>query len=378
MASMDKNISIESQTKFNKYACACAIVASMISIIFGYDTGVMSGAMIFIKEDLKINDVQVEVLAGILNLCALIGSLTAGRTSDYIGRRYTIVLSSVIFLVGAILMGYGPNYAVLMAGRCIAGIGVGFALMIAPVYSAEISSPTSRGTLTSLPELCISFGILLGYVSNFGFGKLTLKLGWRMMLGIAALPSIALALCILKMPESPRMKDDDGLPTTTANTKKESSDSSLIFGKGRYKFWALAAILLLAFWSMFTGTVTLRWSAGNLNRLSDDLDIPIHDDLDVLEMEERENVVKHMWDIYTNSRRIRLPRFWQEAFEAAYEDLTSDVPGVREAAISEIAKMSVRSIDLDPPPVQSTAALELRKTLRLADKGGVNSVMSGR
>lgn len=78
------------------------------------------------------------------------------------------------------------------------------------------------------------------------------------------------------------MKDDDGLPTTTANTKKESSDSALLFGKGRYKFWALAAILLLAFWSMLTGTVTLRWSAGNLNRLSDDLDIPIHDDLDVL------------------------------------------------------------------------------------------------
>lgn len=71
-------------------------------------------------------------------------------------------------------------------------------------------------------------------------------------------------------------------------------------------------------------------------------------------MEEREKVVKHMWDVYTNSRRIRLPKFWQEAFEAAYEDLTSDVPGVREAAITEIAKMSVRSIDIEPPPVQST------------------------
>ncbi|XP_022751377.1 uncharacterized protein LOC111300039 isoform X2 [Durio zibethinus] len=156
------------------------------------------------------------------------------------------------------------------------------------------------------------------------------------------------------------MKDDDTLPTTTAtatattvNVKKESSDSSL-FGRGRYKFWALAAILLLAFWSMFTGTVTLRWFAGNLNRLSDDLDSPIHDDLDVLEMEEREKVVKHMWDVYTNSRRVRLPRFWQEAFEAAYEELTSDVPGVREAAITEIAKMSVRSVELDPPPIQST------------------------
>ncbi|GAV69500.1 Sugar_tr domain-containing protein [Cephalotus follicularis] len=164
----------------------------------------MSGAMIFIKDDLKINDTQVEVLAGILNLCALVGSLTAGRTSDYIGRRYTIVLASVIFLLGSILMGYGPNYAILLTGRCIAGIGVGFALMIAPVYSAEISSPSSRGFLTSLPELCISLGILLGYVSNFCFSKLTLRLGWRIMLGIAAIPSLALAFGILKLPESPR------------------------------------------------------------------------------------------------------------------------------------------------------------------------------
>lgn len=76
------------------------------------------------------------------------------------------------------------------------------------------------------------------------------------------------------------MKDDDGLPTTTTSTKKENVDSGL-FGKGRYKFWALAAILLLAFWSMFTSTVSLRWS-GNLNSLTNDLDTPIHDDLDVL------------------------------------------------------------------------------------------------
>ncbi|KAI6695384.1 hypothetical protein NL676_023094 [Syzygium grande] len=188
----------------NRYACACAIVASMISIIFGYDTGVMSGAMIFIKEDLKIKDTRVEILAGILNICALLGSLIAGRTSDYIGRRYTIVLAAIIFLLGSVIMGYGPSYAILMTGRCIAGIGVGFALMIAPVYSAEISSATHRGFLTSLPEIGISVGILLGYVSNYFFAKLTLKLGWRMMLGVAAIPSLALAFGILKMPESPR------------------------------------------------------------------------------------------------------------------------------------------------------------------------------
>ncbi|KAL8160358.1 hypothetical protein V2J09_001895 [Rumex salicifolius] len=188
----------------NKFALACAVVASIISIIFGYDTGVISGALIFIKEDLKITDVQEEILAGILNFCALIGSLLAGRISDYVGRRYTISLASIIFLLGSVLMGYGPNYAVLMLGRCTAGIGVGFALMIAPVYSAEISSASHRGVLTSLPELCISVGILLGYVSNYGFGKLQLRLGWRLMLGIAAVPSLVLALAVLRIPESPR------------------------------------------------------------------------------------------------------------------------------------------------------------------------------
>ncbi|XP_034682814.1 probable polyol transporter 6 isoform X2 [Vitis riparia] len=374
---MDSKEEGKNQTGINKYACACAAVASMISIIFGYDTGVMSGAMLFIKEDLKVNDTQVSVLAGILNVCALVGSLAAGRTSDFLGRRYTIVLASIIFLVGSVLMGYAPNYAVLLTGRCTAGIGVGYALMIAPVYSAEISSPKSRGFLTSLPELGISTGILSGYLANYFMAELPLKLGWRLMLGIAAVPSLGLAIGILKMPEV-SMKDDDSLPTTapTTNAKKDISDAS-VFGRGRYKFWALAAILLLAFWSMFTGTVTLRWSAGNLNHISDDLDYHIHDDLDVLEMEEREKVVKHMWDVYTNSRRSRLPRFWQEAFEAAYEDLTNDDPGVREDAISEIARMSVRNIDLDPPLIQSTVSQELGKSLKQSTKDMVAVTSSG-
>ncbi|WMV14747.1 hypothetical protein MTR67_008132 [Solanum verrucosum] len=194
----------QSFTKINKYACACSIVASMISIIFGYDTGVMSGAMIFVKKEFNISDAKTEVLAGILNLCALVGSPSAGRTSDYIGRRYTIVIASVIFLLGSVVMGYGPSYAVLLVGRCIAGVGVGFALMIAPVYSAEVSSPSTRGFLTSLPEVGISIGILLGYLSNYIFSGLPLRLGWRIMLGIAAIPSLFLAICTLRMPESPR------------------------------------------------------------------------------------------------------------------------------------------------------------------------------
>ena len=113
----------------------------------------MSGAVIYIKRDLKISDVQIEMLVGIINLYSLIGSCLAGRTSDWIGRRYTIVLAGGIFFTGAILMGFAPNYAFLMFARFIAGIGIGYALMIAPVYTAEVSPASSRGFLTSFPEV---------------------------------------------------------------------------------------------------------------------------------------------------------------------------------------------------------------------------------
>lgn len=113
----------------------------------------MSGAVIYIKKDLKITDVEVEILAGILNLYCLIGSCAAGRTSDWIGRRYTIVVAQGILFAGAILMALATNYAFLMAARFVAGVGVGYALMIAPVYTAEMSPASSRGRLTSFTEV---------------------------------------------------------------------------------------------------------------------------------------------------------------------------------------------------------------------------------
>lgn len=192
------------KAKTKTFALGCAMLASMTSILLGYDIGVMSGASIYIQKDLKITDVQLEILVGILNLYCLFGSAAAGRTSDLIGRRYTIVLAAAIFFVGAVLMGTSVNYAHLMVGRFVAGIGVGYALMVAPVYTAEVSPASSRGFLTSFPEVFINFGILLGYVSNFAFRKLSLRLGWRLMLGIGAVPSVFMGLGVLVMPESPR------------------------------------------------------------------------------------------------------------------------------------------------------------------------------
>ncbi|WOH13805.1 hypothetical protein DCAR_0933316 [Daucus carota subsp. sativus] len=190
--------------KRNKYAFACAILASMTSILLGYDTGVLSGAAMYIKKDLRFTDVQIEIIVGIINIFSLMGSFLAGKTSDWIGRRYTMVLAGAIFFAGAILMGCATNFAFLLVGRFVAGIGVGYAMMIAPVYTTEVAPTSSRGFLTSFPEVFINAGVLLGYVSNFAFANLPLWLGWRFMLGIGAIPSVGLALGVLYMPESPR------------------------------------------------------------------------------------------------------------------------------------------------------------------------------
>ncbi|MQM11430.1 hypothetical protein Taro_044335 [Colocasia esculenta] len=186
------------------FALGCALLASTTSTLMGYDIGVMSGAMMFIQEDLKVTDTQMEILAGILNVYSLVGSFAAGRTSDWTGRRITIVIAAVFFFLGALLMGLATSYGFLMVGRFVAGIGVGYALMIAPVYTAEVSPARYRGFLTSFAEVFINFGILLGYVSNFAFSGLPHNLGWRVMLGVGAVPSALLAFGALVMPESPR------------------------------------------------------------------------------------------------------------------------------------------------------------------------------
>ncbi|KAK6946217.1 Major facilitator, sugar transporter-like [Dillenia turbinata] len=209
----------------NKYALGCAILASLSSILLGYDIGVMSGAQIYIQEDLHISDTQVEILVGILNLFSLVGSLAAGRTSDWLGRRNTIVFAAAIFFTGALLMGFATTYAFLMVGRFVAGVGVGYALMIAPVYTAEVSPASTRGFLVSFPEVFINGGILLGYVSNYGFSKLPVHLSWRFMLGIGVVPSIFLAVGVLAMPESPRWLVMQGRLGDAKKVLNKTSDS---------------------------------------------------------------------------------------------------------------------------------------------------------
>ncbi|CAL5385661.1 unnamed protein product [Camellia sinensis] len=144
---------------------------------------------------------------GIINLHSLLGSAAAvGRTSDWVGRQYIIVIAAAIFFAGAILMGFATNYAFLIVGHFVIGIGVGYALLIAPVCTAEVSPAASRGFLTSFPEVFINAG-------------------WRFMLGLGAIPSVFLALGVLAMSESPRWLILQGRLGDTKRVLDKTSDS---------------------------------------------------------------------------------------------------------------------------------------------------------
>lgn len=187
-----------------KYVFACAVFASLNSVLLGYDVGVMSGAILFIQEDLKTTEVQEEILVGCLSVVSLFGSLAGGRASDALGRKWTMGLAAIVFQAGAAIMTLAPTFQILMIGRLLAGVGIGLGVMIAPVYIAEISPTVARGSFTSFPEIFINLGILLGYVSNYAFSGLPAHTSWRIMLAVGILPSVFIAFALFIIPESPR------------------------------------------------------------------------------------------------------------------------------------------------------------------------------
>ncbi|XP_062226241.1 probable polyol transporter 4 isoform X2 [Phragmites australis] len=190
--------------RIERFVYTCAIFASLNAILLGYDVGVMSGAIIYIQKDLHITEFQEEILVGCLSVVSLLGSLSGGRTSDAIGRKWTMGLGAIVFQIGAAIMTFAPSFTVLMIGRLLAGVGIGFGAMVSAVYIAEISPAAARGTLTSLPEICINLGILLGYVSNYAFSGFSEHINWRIMLGVGILPSVFIGFALFVIPESPR------------------------------------------------------------------------------------------------------------------------------------------------------------------------------
>jgi sugar porter (SP) family MFS transporter len=171
-------------------------------LLFGYDTGVISGALLFIREDFApLSDLLQGVIVSFLLVGAVTGALAGGPLSDRFGRRPIVLLAAVIFAIGAIAAALTPNVGLLIVARFILGLGVGLASLIVPLYIAEIAPPDSRGALVSLNQLMITIGILLSYIVGVAFTPIE---GWRWMFAVAIIPALILGIGMFFLPESPR------------------------------------------------------------------------------------------------------------------------------------------------------------------------------
>ncbi|HET8663190.1 MAG TPA: sugar porter family MFS transporter [Nocardioides sp.] len=177
-------------------------VAAIGGLLFGYDTGVISGALLFIKSDLHADTFQQQAIVAAVLLGAMCGALLSGYLADRIGRKWTKVISGCIYVVGALGCAFSVSASMLIGFRLLLGLSVGTASFVAPLYISEVSPPRVRGGLVSFNQLAITSGILLAYIVNFAFQGLPGE--WRWMLGVAALPGAALAIGMLTVPRTPR------------------------------------------------------------------------------------------------------------------------------------------------------------------------------
>ncbi|KRK95615.1 hypothetical protein FD25_GL000030 [Levilactobacillus acidifarinae DSM 19394] len=171
-------------------------------LLFGYDTGVISGAILFIQKQMNLGSWQQGWVVSAVLLGAILGAAIIGPSSDRFGRRKLLLLSAIIFFVGALGSAFSPEFWTLIVSRIILGMAVGAASALIPTYLAELSPADKRGTVSSLFQLMVMTGIFLAYVTNYTFSGM--YTGWRWMLGFAAIPAALLFLGGLVLPESPR------------------------------------------------------------------------------------------------------------------------------------------------------------------------------
>jgi SP family galactose:H+ symporter-like MFS transporter len=189
--------------KMSRYLLAVGLVVILSGLLFGYDQGVISGALDGIDKTFHPSTIVTEIITSWVTLGAMVGALLAGVLSERLGRRVTILLAALIFVVGALLEALAPDTAVLVVGRLVLGAGVGVASVAAPLYGAENAPARVRGRFVSLYQMAITVGIFLAYFADY----LLLSAGkdaWRFMLGISAIPAVLLLVAMWPLGDSAR------------------------------------------------------------------------------------------------------------------------------------------------------------------------------
>src|ERR1700722_1522124 len=181
-----------------------AIIAATGGLLFGFDTGVISGALPFLKDNWALNDRSVALLTTGVLFGAVIGALFSGRLADRLGRKKMIIVNALIFAVGAVGCGYAPSVGTLIAMRVLVGIAIGITSYVVPMYIAEISPVAHRGMLVTLNQLMISIGLLASYIADYLFSNNADPGSWRAMFLVGTVPALVLLVGMFFLPETSR------------------------------------------------------------------------------------------------------------------------------------------------------------------------------
>ena len=179
-----------------------AIIASLGGLLSGYDTGVISGALLFINETWDLTDYMQGILVSSVLIGAVIGAATNGILADIFGRKKIIMATAIIFIVGSVLCALAPNIIVLIISRILVGLAVGIVNFVVPLYLSEVSPKHLRGTLVSLYQWAITAGILFSYMINSAFAQAVFN--WRWMLFAGVFPGTILLVGMMFLGDTPR------------------------------------------------------------------------------------------------------------------------------------------------------------------------------
>jgi sugar porter (SP) family MFS transporter len=198
---MQSQVAAPAKEKLTTLVIVVAVIAAVGGILFGYDTGVISGAILYIVKDFNLSSTMEEVTTSAVLIGAIIGALLGGWSADALGRRWSIIVGAVGFLIGTLLcVGAGDEF-VLLTGRIFIGIAIGLASFIVPMYISEMAPASSRGWMTSLNQVAVTAGILLAYGIDYIFSH---DGNWRAMFAFGLIPGAILLVGMWFMPFSPR------------------------------------------------------------------------------------------------------------------------------------------------------------------------------
>ena len=177
------------------------VLAALAGLMFGLDIGVISGATQFIQKDFAVSDHVIEWIVSSMMFGAAVGAVGAGWLSAHLGRKRSLILGAVLFVLGSLLCGMAWSPATLIAARLVLGLAIGIATFTAPLYLAEVAPERIRGAMISTYQLMITIGILVAFLSDTA---LSYTGAWRWMLGVIAIPGALFLLGVLLLPDSPR------------------------------------------------------------------------------------------------------------------------------------------------------------------------------